>query len=288
MAMLRARFLGTGLILGLALSLGACASTRRTADPDAFPGELGWATELIEEGNTAAAIYDLQEFITENPGNRNVEEATFLLGRAFYEEGDHIEAEARFREVLRRYRGGDFEAQASYQLGLALLSQSLPPDRDQAETEAARIQFLTFVAQFPDHELVPRARDHVNTCISKLAQKAYGVCELYHKRGRNYEKATRYSAEKVVDTYSDTIWAAKAMLILAKSYRRTKQWPEVIRWSQTLIAVHGDTESAEEARALLQEAGKESVPVDDSGSGESALDDPEHAESADTSSSEPD
>jgi TolA-binding protein len=96
-------------------------------------GRMAYAHQLFAAGDYDRVVLLLQELIANRPGSRYVEEATFFIGRAYYEQGMDLEAEDQFRQYLRSFRGGNFEAEAQYYLGLALLSElSLPVSRPRA------------------------------------------------------------------------------------------------------------------------------------------------------------
>jgi outer membrane protein assembly factor BamD len=235
------------------VALLGCAHTPPPPPASDEAGRMGYAHQLFDEGDYAKAVLVLQELISNRPGSRYVEEATYLIGRAYYEQGMDVEAEDQFRQYLRSFRGGNFEPEAQYYLGLALLSQSRSPMLDQTETKAALGEFQSFLARFPDHELAERAKGHIATIRAKLAEKEYLNGKLYLKRG--YQKAARfYFLEKVLDPYSDTPWACPAMLALGQSYEKTLDWSEAANWAQHYLATCPAGDDVAEARDILKQA----------------------------------
>lgn len=235
----------------LSVLLG-CASSPPPPPADE-EGKIAYARQLFEAGEYEKEILVLKELIANRPGSRYVEESTFLIGRAYYEQGMDLEAEDQFRQYLRSFRGGAFEPEAQYYLALALLSQSRQPLLDQTETRAALGEFQSFLSRFPDHELAERAKGHVATIRAKLAEKEYLNGKLYLKRG--FQKAARfYFLEKVLDPYGDTPWACPAMLGLSESYAETKDWADAARWAREALSECPDGVNGEAARGILKEA----------------------------------
>lgn len=243
----------------LATLLG-CAHTPPAPPASDEDGRMAYAHQLFAAGDYDRVVLLLQELIANRPGSRYVEEATFFIGRAYYEQGMDLEAEDQFRQYLRSFRGGNFEAEAQYYLGLALLSQSRSPMLDQTETKAALGEFQSFLSRFPDHELAERAKGHIATIRAKLAEKEYLNGKLYLKRGKGYQKAARfYFLERVLDPYGDTPWACPAILGLGESCRKTGDWEDAARWAQRYLDTCPDGENAGDARDILNAAAENGI-----------------------------
>jgi outer membrane protein assembly factor BamD len=236
----------------LAATLAGCASA-----PPPRGGDETARFEAIrarfETGDYAQVILELQAFLGDHPGSRYADEGIFILGRANYEDGNFPEAEDRFRRILTDYPESPFAADASYHLGLALLSQSRSPQLDQTETISALTQFRSFIVRYPTSPLVGRAEGHIADIRAKLAEKEYLTGELYYRLGAQ-SAARLYLKDKVLVEYADTPVAAKAMLKLAESYRRTGDWAQVAEWAARLGREHADRPEAASAAGLLDEA----------------------------------
>ncbi len=232
-------------VVMLAATLAGCASA-----PPPRGGDETARFESIrarfEKGDYAQVILELQEFLGDHPGSRYADEGIFLLGRAYYEDGNFPEAEDRFRRILTDYPESPFAADASYHLGLALLSQSRSPQLDQTETISALTQFRSFIVRYPKSPLVERAQGHIADIRTKLAEKEYLTGELYYRLGAQ-PAARLYLKDKVLVDYADTPVAAKAMLKLAESYRKTGDWTEVAEWAARLEREHPESPEAASA-----------------------------------------
>ncbi len=236
----------------LAAALAGCASA-----PAPRGGDENARFEAIrarfEKGDYAQVVLELQAFLGDHPGSRYADEGIFILGRAYYEDGNFPEAEDRFRRILTDYPESPFAADASYHLGLALLSQSRSPQLDQTETISALTQFRSFIVRYPKSPLVERAQGHIEDIRTKLAEKEYLNGELYYRLGAQ-PAARLYLRDKVLVEYADTPVAAKAMLKLAESFRKTGDWAEVQEWAARLQREHPQRPEAASADELIDEA----------------------------------
>jgi len=252
-----ARRARTRWLLPLILALAGCAGARPVPPPD-DAGKMQQIHQEFDQERYADVVLLVDAFLSERPGTRYVEEATYMKGRALYERGMDIEAEDQFRSLLRNFPGGEFAPEATYYLALTLLSQSRQAQLDQTETRQALTQFRSFLNQYPDHELADRARTHVEEIRNKLAKKEYLNAKFYLHRG--YQKAARiYFKEKVLASYDDTPWAVPAMLGLAKSYEETGTWKEAADWAQRVLDRAPASDEAGEAREILKKAAAQGV-----------------------------
>ena len=241
-------------VCALAGGLAACATSGLSRLPEGQT-RLETARALYERGDYRRCILETNAFLADSPGSRYLDEATMLLGKAYYEEGDFFAAEERFRRIKRDFPESELAEDASYFLALALLSQSRPAELDQAETEEALVEFQSFITRYPDHPNVERARGHMRDARAKLAEKQY-------KNGITYSKVKSYAAarhqfQQVVTLFPETPWACPAMYRLVKSFERTQDWSGVSLWAQRLVDEAPDCQYAADAREMLDKALRE-------------------------------
>jgi outer membrane assembly lipoprotein YfiO len=250
--------------VALSLAAASCAGTHG-GPPKDDAAIMAWARQEIERGEGTDAALALREFLSKRAGSRYIEEARLLLGRALYVEGNDAEAEVEFEGMLRDFPAGEFAPQARYYLALSLLSQSHGPQLDQTETRRSLFEFQHFLDAYPEHPLAERARGHIASIRSKLAEKEYKNGELYRRR-HNHDAARFYFRSKVIEPYGDTPWDRKAMLGLVKSYDETKDWPNVALWACSLQKKYPNSSEAEEARGPLHRAMEHGYSCDDAAS----------------------
>lgn len=218
---------------------------------------MDWARKAYQDRDYNDLVLALKEYLPRHAGSRYTEEASLLLGKAYYEQDLYVEAEEQFRNLLHDFPGGEFAPEAMYQLGLAYLAQSRPPQLDQKETYDALVQFRSFVSRYPEHPLVPSAEKHILAIRTKLATKEYLAGKLYAKRGGNWHRAARfYFKDKVLAEYSDTNVAPLALLGLAESYNTTHEWQKLADTCKQLIDRYPKSNEAYRAKDLLKKAQK--------------------------------
>ncbi len=234
-----------------ALFAAGCASVPKI--PAGETPRIEVARTEVQNEDYPQALLVLKQLLADRPGSRYADEAIFLAGRCYYEEGDYLEAEDRFRRVLREYPDSPFACDASYHLGLALLSQARPAQLDQTETESALVQFRSFLSRCRDSELADRARGHIFDIRTRLAEKAYRNGALYRKLGD--QRAARYYFEqRVLAEYADTPWGPRAMIGMAESYKKSKDWAGVATWARKYLDRYPAGDDVGSAQDLLADA----------------------------------
>ncbi len=250
-----------------ALSAAGCASVPKI--PAGETSRIEEARNAVQNEDYPQALLVLKQLLADRPGSRYADEAIFLAARCYYEEGEYLEAEDRFRRVIREYPDSPFACDASYHLGLALLSQARPAQLDQTETESALVQFRSFLSRCRDNELADRARGHIFDIRTRLAEKAYRNGALYRKLG-DQRAARFYFEQKVLAEYADTPWGPRAVLGMAESYKKSKDWAGVATWARKYLDQYpagDDVGSAEDLLADARDHGgapSEGAPADSS------------------------
>ncbi len=242
------------VMLAASVLLAGCAGTKKSSSITPA-NEVALAQSLMDEGDYRGAVAALTQFLAVHPGSRLVDEATHLLGRAYYEDGLYYEAEERFRRVIREFPESPWAQDSAYYLGLAILSQSRKPELDQSETLAAIVEFQSFISRYPDSELVPRARQHILNARTKLAEKSYKNAITYTKI--KSWRAAYHELEGVVTTYPETEWVCPAMAKMVEVAVKREDWPRAGRWSQRVILESPDCPFVEKAQEHLARAEEE-------------------------------
>ena len=150
--------LGLACVVGLA-SLG-CAGPRQSFDVPSGPADpLSSGRAAVAEENYQRAVLKLNNFLKENPGSALLDEATYLLGRAYLGIKDRVQAADYFQRVLRDFQGSRFCPDAAWYLAVSYDGLSKGSQLDQDWTERAMSAYGTFLVQYPDHAHVAEARE---------------------------------------------------------------------------------------------------------------------------------
>jgi outer membrane protein assembly factor BamD len=167
--------------------LSACASQGRnavptgTTEPDKFLFDKGTEALNKKKWLTAREFFkQVTETYTASPFRPD---AKLGIGDTYLGEGTAealVLAINEFREFLSFYpthRRADY---AQYKLGMAHFRQMRHPQRDQTETREAIKEFETFVARYPNSDLMPDATAKLREAKDRLDESDYQVGYFYY------------------------------------------------------------------------------------------------------------
>jgi len=135
--------------------------------------------------------------------------AQYKLGLILKELQRYYEAEEAFNKVISNYPESSWVEASKFQIASCQAATSRGSDYDQVATSEAKQKFEQFVREHPDAALSYDAQKNINQLRQKEAESDYNVGRFYEKQ-RAYDAARVYYNE-LVDKYSDTPWAAKAI-----------------------------------------------------------------------------
>ncbi len=194
--------LGAALaVLTLAALLGGCGGSvlpqiRNEGD------RLEVARRLYAMGEYATVVDVLSNYVTTGTGNADIDQAVYLLGKAYLGQKEWASAQAQFERIGRDYPESDSANAAAYRLGVALYGQSRGPDFDQENSLKALTQWETLVQAAPDDPYAALAKLRIAEGRSRLAHKLWRNGDVYVKL-KLYEPAKVYYGSVIRD-YPDT------------------------------------------------------------------------------------
>lgn len=157
----------------------------------------------------------------ENPSieifNKVIENSTYgpFAPRAQYKLGlvlksllRYYEAEEAFGKVISNYPTSEWAEPSKFQIASCRAALSRGPSYDQGAAEEAKQKFAEFVREHPDAVLSVEAEKSIAQIQDKEAQASFNIAVFYEKQ-KAYDAAKIYYQE-VINTYSDTAWAAKS------------------------------------------------------------------------------
>jgi len=121
----------------------------------------------------------------------------------------YYEAEEAFDKVISNYPDSEWVEAAKYQIAACRAAVSRGPAYDQGAAGEAKDKFEEFVKEHPDAVLSREAEKNISQIKEKEAESAYGIAVFYEKQ-KAYDAAKVYYNE-VINNYSDTVWAKKAV-----------------------------------------------------------------------------
>lgn len=133
----------------------------------------------------------------------------YLLQKELYQE-----ARDEFEKTRNDYPDSEWAKAAKFQIALSDAKRSSSAQYNQKVTATALKEFQDFVKKFPDADLSAEAKEKINALREKEAENQYLIAQFYEKQ-KQYDPAKVYYTA-IVDKYSETAWARKAMRALSR------------------------------------------------------------------------
>ncbi len=167
----------------------ACASSGRrnavppgTTQPDQFLYDRGNEELAKKRWLTSREFFkQVTETYTQSPIRPD---AKLGVGDTYLGEGSPealVLAIAEFQEFLSFYPTHPRADYAQYKLGMAHFKQMRAPQRDQTETREAIREFDTFVARYPNSQLMPEVRAKLREAKDRLSAAEFEVGRFYYR-----------------------------------------------------------------------------------------------------------
>jgi outer membrane protein assembly factor BamD len=219
---MRLKFLGISAILASLLLLQSGCTTV----VDFFrqrPQALPPASELYAEGETQLnknryedARTAFRKVAERHPQSSYAPKARFLLGEAFYREGQFDKAIKEFEAFMAFYPRHQIADLVQFRLAMSYYDQMKPVEQDQEITRKAMEAFKVLVREYPESRYAADALAKIDICRGRLAQKELWVAAYYINQGN--PGAARQRLEKVIQEYPRTLVIPEAMYRLAEVY----------------------------------------------------------------------
>jgi outer membrane protein assembly factor BamD len=122
--------------------------------------------------------------------------------------------------VISNYPDSEWAPAAKFQIASSRAAVSRGSDYDQGATKEAKQKFEEFVQEHPDAVLSRQAEENIKNLKNQEAEGSYNIAAFYEKQ-KDYKSAEIYYND-VINTYPDTMWAAKAVARLEVMEKRKK------------------------------------------------------------------
>jgi outer membrane protein assembly factor BamD len=219
---MRLKFLTASVALtGLLLLLSGC-----TTVVDFFrqrPQALPPASELYAEGENQLnrsryedARTAFRKVVERHPQSSYAARSRFLIGEAFYREGQFDKAIKEFEGFMAFYPRHEIADLVQFRLSMSYYDQMKPVEQDQEITRKAMEAFKVLVREYPESRYAADALAKIDICRGRLAQKELWVASYYLNQGN--PGAARQRLEKVVKEYPRTLVIPEALFRLAEVY----------------------------------------------------------------------
>lgn len=202
-------------LAGLLLFAGGCGWFRPAPTPILPPDEL----YQIGDGELGKRRFDearqsFRKIVERHPNSAYAPRARFLIGEAFYREGEFDKAIKEFETFLAFYPRHPIADLVQYRLAMSYYDQRKPVEQDQGLTVKALEQFKKLVKEYPESRYATDALAKIDICRGGLAQKELWVATYYFNQGN--PSAARQRLELVLKEYPRTLVIPEALFVLAE------------------------------------------------------------------------
>ncbi len=214
--------------------------------------ELQYRNAMTEfqKGNYLKSIDGFQKVIYNFGGSSVVDSAQYYLAMSYYHQDDFYMAAAEFERLATTYPGSPFVDDAQYMAGLCYFKSA--PDNyglDQDELQKAIQSLSDFVTDNPESELAGDARTAIADANERLAHKRYANGKMYYRLG--YYDAAEIYFQHVIDEYTNTEWAARALFYTGEIKVKQKKFSEARDIINNFLLVYPKHEYHDKAVKLL-------------------------------------
>jgi len=244
-----------------ALPLAGC----RHAEPDKKIERLLTADELYKRGleqlkphraflfwnvvDTEEAIATFQQIVDNFPESDYALQAQLQIAKAYFDDGRHEEAEARYKEFIETHPTHGTVPEAMYQAGMCKFKEIPIRERDQTKTKEAAGYFELLINKFPDSPYAEQAQARLDECKGKLAAHDFAVAEFYLER-EDYRAALN-RCSTILANYPGAGWDARALYCVGIANFHLDE-PERAREAlEQLVEEYPSDANAGSARGLL-------------------------------------
>jgi len=202
------------LLVVLLLLVGGCSWLRPGPTPIPPPDELYQIGEMeLNRSRYEEARQAFRKIVERHPNSSLASRARFLVGEAFYREGEFASAIKEFETFLSFFPRHQIADLVQFRLAMSYYDQLKPVEQDQGFTVKAVEQFRKLVKEYPESRYATDALAKIDICRGRLAQKELWVANYYFTLGN--ATAARQRLELILRDYPRTLVIPETLFLLA-------------------------------------------------------------------------
>jgi outer membrane protein assembly factor BamD len=159
--------------------------------------------------STDKAIEVLGKVVENSPYGKYADSAQYHLGLSYKKMFQYQEAIDAFKKVVEDYPQSALVEDAKFQIGQCYAQAAPKPGYDQLNTEESINEFKELLETSPESEKAKEATAFLDQLKEKKAESIFASAKFY-ERIKKYNSAQVYY-KQILDEYSKTSWAAKAL-----------------------------------------------------------------------------
>jgi outer membrane protein assembly factor BamD len=173
----------------------------------------------LKKGRYDIARLDLQTLMNTYPDSEYQMRSKLAVGDTWFKEGGTAamaQAEQEFKDFITFFPNTPEAAEAQMKVGDIYFSQMDKPDRDPQQAEHAEDEYRQMIQQFPDSQLVPRAKQRLREVQEVLAARQFEIGEFY--LGHENYAASIARLQTVTDNYPLFSHSDQALISIGDAY----------------------------------------------------------------------
>jgi outer membrane protein assembly factor BamD len=203
------------VLVGLLALAGGCAFWKPQPTPILPPEELYSKGESdLDRRRYEDARESFRRIVERHPNSSYAPRARFLVGEAYYREGEFTSAIKEFEAFMAFYPRHQIADLVQYRLAMSYYDQLKPVEQDQGLTVKAIEHFRKLVKEYPESRYATDALAKIEVCRGRLAQKELWVATYYFNQGN--PRGARQRLELVLKEYPRTLVVPETLYLLAE------------------------------------------------------------------------
>lgn len=154
-----------------------------------------------------------KKIVERHPTSPYAAKARFLIGEAYYREGEFDKAAVEFKSFLAFYPRHQIADLTQYRLAMSYYDQVKPIEQDQSLAQKALDEFKKLVKEYPESRYAGDALAKIDICRGRLAQKELWVANYIFTQGN--PAGARWRLEVILKEYPRTLVIPEALWLLA-------------------------------------------------------------------------
>ncbi len=229
--------------------------------PDKSLFETG--SEYLRKSQYIKARLAFQTLINTYPDSELAADSYLAIADSFYDESgteNLLQAEDQYKNFIIFFPMSPKAADAQMKIISLNMKMMRSPDRDKTYSYKAEGAIRKFLADFPDSEYVPIARQYLREVQENLALGDYSVGMFYADRGNYIASKSRF--REIEEKYKEFSMMDDTLYRLAESLEKTENSDEAAIYYGRIVQGYPFSAHFETAKSRLEGMGKPVPQVD--------------------------
>lgn len=188
-----------------------CSSTKTAEKQKTVDDVFGEAKKAYDNGEWLEAQAKFEVIKLQYPASQYADDAQYYLAEINFERGEYIMAAFNYNLVRRSYPSSEFVQRAMFKTGQCYDKISLPADRDQENTIKAIQAYSEFQTMYGRDSLAREASVRIYDLRNRLAERYWLITE--HYMNTKIRRAAIIHLDAIIDEYADTKWLEPALVL---------------------------------------------------------------------------